>query len=182
MRFNVIGIGDYIGKCIYDEAEDALLVDKEVVLDFKKKYKDYLKYTKFMIHNKDYRNWISFQFLPQNGDVLKRKFAIITAYNPGGLIYNDFLNFLRNTELESVIKFLGYESYLSIGALFDYSEKSFIIYDIEKKEALNMARKFDQYSIFYNSGEYISISECESGKDILRYEYKKHYYEMKSEK
>ena len=41
MRFNVIGIGDYIGKCIYDEAEDSLMVDDEVVLDFKKEYKEF---------------------------------------------------------------------------------------------------------------------------------------------
>ena len=175
MRFNVIGIGDYIGKCVYDEAEDALLVDGEIVLDFKKKYKNYLRYTKFMIHNLSGREWVSFQFLPRNFEALKRKFAIITAYNPKGMIYNDFLNFLRNTELESVIKAFGYESYLSIGELFDYSEKSFIIYDIEKNDALELARKFDQHSIFYNSGEYISITECKSGKDILKYEYKKHY-------
>ena len=178
MRFNVIGIGDYIGKCVYDEAEDALLVEGEIVLDFKKKYKNYLKYTKFMIHNLSGREWVSFQFLPWDFEVLKRKFAIITAYNPQGMIYNDFLNFLRNTELESVIKALGYESYLSIGELFDYSEKSFIVYDIEKKDAIEIARKFDQYSIFYNSGEYISITECENEKDILKYEYKKHFIEV----
>jgi len=178
LRFNVIGIGDYIGKCVYDEAEDALLVEGEIVLDFKKKYKNYLKYTKFMIHNLSGREWVSFQFLPWDFEVLKRKFAIITAYNPQGMIYNDFLNFLRNTELESVIKALGYESYLSIGELFDYSEKSFIVYDIEKKDAIEIARKFDQYSIFYNSGEYISITECENEKDILKYEYKKHFIEV----
>lgn len=175
MRFNVIGIGDYIGKCVYDEAEDALLVDGEIVLDFKKRYENYLKYTKFMIHNLNGREWVSFQFLPQNGEVLKRKFAIITAYNPKGMVYNEFFNFLKNTELESVLKAFGYESYLSVGELFDHSEKSFIIYDIEKKDALDIAKKFDQHSIFYNSGEYISIIECESGKDILKYGYLKHF-------
>ncbi|WP_456479304.1 DUF3293 domain-containing protein [Nautilia sp.] len=175
MRFDVIGIGDYIGRCVYDEAEDALLVEGEIVLDFKKKYKNYLKYTKFLIHSLNGRNWVSFQFLPSDKSVLERRFAIVTAYNPKGMIYNDFLNFLRNTELESVIKAFGYESYLSIGELFDYSEKSFIIYDIEKKDALEMARKFDQHSIFYNSGEYISITECEGEKDILIYFYEKHY-------
>jgi hypothetical protein len=128
LRFEVIGIGDYIGKCVYDEAEDALMVDGEIVLDFKKKYKEYLKYTKFMIHDVNGREWISFQFIPRNFEILKRKFAIITAYNPKGMIYNDFLNFLRNTELESVIKAFGYESYLSIGELFDYYEKSFILF------------------------------------------------------
>ena len=128
-----------------------------------------------MIHDVNGREWISFQVIPRNFEILKRKFAIITAYNPKGMIYNDFLNFLRNTELESVIKAFGYESYLSIGELFDYYEKSFIIYDIEKEDALNLAKKFDQYSIFYNSGEYISITECDSGKDILKYEYIKHF-------
>ena len=175
MRFEVIGIGDYIGKCVYGEAEDALMVDGEIVLDFKKKYKEYLKYTKFMIHDVNGREWFSFQFIPRNFEVLKRKFAIITAYNPKGMIYNDFLNFLRNTELESVIKAFGYESYLSIGELFDYYEKSFIIYDIEKDDALHLAKKFDQYSIFYNNGEYISITQCDSGRDILKYKYMKHF-------
>ncbi len=175
MRFEVTGIGDYIGKCVYDEAEDALIVNGEIVLDFKKKYKDYLKYTKFMIHDLCGREWISFQFLPKSDEKLRRNFAIITAYNPKSMVYNDFINFLRNTELESVIKAFGYESYLSVGELFDYSEKSFIIYDITKKDALDIAKKFDQYSIFYNNGKCISIIECETGNDILRYEYKKHY-------
>jgi len=175
LRFNVIGIDEYVGKCVYDEAEDALILNGEIVLDFKKKYKDYLRYTKFMIHNLNGREWISFQFLPQNYETLKRPFAIVTAYNPKGMIYNDFLNFLRNTELESVIKAFGYECYLSVGELFDYSEKSFIIYDIPKHEALSIASKFDQYSIFYNSGEYISVTECDGGEDILRYDYTKHY-------
>ena len=75
LRFEVIGIGDYIGKCIYDEAEDALMVDGEIVLDFKKKYKEYLKYTKFMIHDVNGREWISFQFIPRNFEILKRKLS-----------------------------------------------------------------------------------------------------------
>jgi len=175
LRFNVIGIGDYIGKCVYDEAEDALIVENEIVLDFKKKYVEYLKYTKFMINTINGREWISFQFIPQNYESLKRKFAIITAYNPKDMIYNEFTNFLRLTELESVIKAFNYEYYLSIGELFDYDEKSFIIYDIEKNEAVNLAKKFDQYSIFYNDGENISIIECESKKEILKYNFLKHF-------
>ena len=99
----------------------------------------------------------------------------ISAVNIGGQTIHSFFEFSRNTELESVIKAFGYESYLSIGELFDYYEKSFIIYDIEKEDALNLAKKFDQYSIFYNSGEYISITECDSGRDILKYEYIKHF-------
>jgi hypothetical protein len=173
MRFNVIGIGDYKGKYIYDEAEDALMVDGKVMLDFKKRYKDYLKYTKFLINSLKGRHWISFQFIPDDIDVLKRKFAIITAHNPKGIILNEFLNFLRNTELEIILKSFGYEYYSSIGELFDHSEYSFIIYDIEKDDALNIGKQFDQYSIFYNSGEYISISECETGTDILNFRYLK---------
>jgi len=175
VRFDVIAIGDFKGKCVYDEAEDALMLGHEVVLDFKKKYKDYLLYTKFMIHGLNGREWISFQFIPQNYDSLKRKFAIITAHNPQGMIYNGLLNFLRNTELESVIKAFGYETYLSIGELFDHSEESFIIYDIEKSDALEIGKKFDQYTIFYNSGEYISITECDTGSDVVKYDYTIHF-------
>jgi len=175
MRFNVIGIGDYKGKCIYDEAEDALILDDDIVLDFKKKYDDYLRYTKFLINSLEGRNWISFQFIPDNYEILKRKFAVITAFNPKGLILNDLLNFLKNTELEIIIKSFGYEYYLSIGELFEHSEYSFVIYDIEKDDALNIAKKFDQHSIFYNSGESIFITECDSKTDLLSYNYLIHF-------
>ena len=175
MKFNVIAIGDYIGKCVYDEAEDALMVDNKIVLDFKKRYEDYLKYTKFMINTKLSRNWISFQFIPADYEYLKTPFAIITAYNPKDLILNDFLNFIRNSELESVIKTLGYDYMTSIGELFDHSEESFIVYDIEKKDAIDIAKQFDQDTIFYNSGNNISITKCEDGKDILKYNYEKHF-------
>jgi len=175
MKFDVIGIGDYIGKCIYDEAEDALMVDNKIVLDFKKKYKHYLKYTKFLINTSMDRNWVSFQFIPSNREYLKRKFAIITAFNPKNLILNDFLNFIRNTELESVLKSLGYEYMTSIGELFDHSEESFIVYDIEKDEAVNIGKQFDQDTVFYNSGKSISVVKCEDGKEILKYNYEKHF-------
>jgi len=175
MRFEVIGIGDYIGKCVYDEAEDALMVDHQVVLDFKKEYKDYLRYTKFLINSVNGRNWVSFQFLPADYEFLNKKFAIITAYNPKNLILNDFLNFLRNTELESVLKTRKYDYMTSIGELFDYSKESFIIYDISKQEALRIGAMFDQDTIFYNSGEEITITKCDTKEDILSYKFKKHF-------
>ena len=175
MKFNVIGIGDYKGRCVYDEAEDGLLVNGKIVLDFKKKYKDYLRYTKFLINTPIGRNWVSFQFIPSNYEFLRRKFAIITAFNPKDLILNDFLNFIRNTELESVIKTLRYDYMTSIGELFDHSEESFIIYDIEKDDALSIARQFDQDTIFYNSGKDISITKCDTKEDILFYDYQDHF-------
>ncbi|MEO1924186.1 DUF3293 domain-containing protein [Caminibacter sp.] len=175
MKFEVIGIGEFKGKCIYDEAEDALMVDDEVVVDFKKKRENYLKYTKFLINNPWGREWISFQFIPNKKAIMQRPFAIITAHNPKDLILNDFLNFIRNTELEGVIKTLKYEYMTSIGELFDYSELSFIIYDISKQEALRIGSMFDQDTIFYNSGEEITITQCDNKKDILYYNFKKHF-------
>ncbi len=179
MKFNVIGIGEYKGKAVYDEFEDALFVDNLMVFDFKRKFKDYLRYTKFLINSKEGRSWVSFQFIPNKYQFLERKFAIITAANPKNLVLNDYVNFLRNSELESVIKVLGYESFLSIGELFGYSETSFIVYDIKKEEALSLASKFDQHSIFYNSGSYISITECDTKKDILYYDYSSYFKEGK---
>jgi len=175
MKFNVIGIGDYIGKCFYDEAEDALMVDEKIVLDFKKRYKNYLKYTKFLINTPYKRVWISFQFIPEDKKFLEKKFAIITAHNPQNLVLNKFLNFIRNTELEGLIKVLGYDYMTSIGELFDYNEKSFIVYDISLKDALDIARQFDQESIFYNSTKEISIVKCDTKEKILKYNYEKHF-------
>ncbi len=175
MKFNVIGIGDYIGKCVYDEAEDALMVDGKTVLDFKKKYKQYPKYTKFLINTSISRNWISFQFIPKEYKFLKRKFAIITAHNPNKLILNSFLNFIRNSELEGVIKTLKYDYMTSVGELFDYNERSFIVYDIEKNDALLIAKQFDQDTIFYNSKTEITITKCSTNEDVLKYNYEKHF-------
>jgi hypothetical protein len=175
MKFEVIGIDKFKGFCIYDEDEDSLIVNKKVVLNFKKDFDDYLKYTKFMINNASKRAWVSFQFIPKEYELLKRKFTIITAYNPKHIIFNDFTNFLRNSELQKDIVKLGYEHYLSIGELFYYSERGFIVYDISKEEALKLGRKYNQHSIFYNSGEDISITECDTQKDILKYNYLKHF-------
>ena len=175
MKFDVIGIGDYIGKCVYDEAEDALMVDEKIVLDFKKKYKNYLKYTKFLINTPFQRGWISFQFIPQQKELLERKFAVITAYNPQNLILNSFLNFIRNIELEGLIKTLDYDYMTSIGELFDYNEKSFIVYDISLSDALDIANQFDQESVFYNSTREISIIKCDTKEKILKYNYEKHF-------
>jgi hypothetical protein len=175
MKFNVIGIGDYKGKCVYDEAEDALMLEDEVVVDFKKKYKDYHRYTKFLINSPLGRRWISFQFIPAKKAVLAKPFAIITAHNPKDMIFNSFLNFIRNTELESVIKSLGYDYMTSIGELYEYREESFIVYDIELKEALRIASMFDQDTIFYNDTKEISIIKCENAEKILNYNYEIHF-------
>jgi hypothetical protein len=175
MKFEVIGIGDYKGRCVYDEAEDALMIDDEVVVDFKKKYDDYLKYTKFLINSPLGREWVSFQFIPAKKASLAKPFAIITAHNPKDMIFNDFLNFIKNTELEAVIKSLGYEYMTSIGELYDYKEESFIVYDIPLDEALRVASMFDQDTIFYNDTKEISIIKCESEKKILSYDYTIHF-------
>ncbi|WP_236619695.1 DUF3293 domain-containing protein [Lebetimonas sp. JS085] len=82
---------------------------------------------------------------------------------------------MKNTELEVILKTFGYEYFSSVGELFDHGEYSFIVYDIEKDDALNIAKEFDQYSFFYNSGEYISITECESKEDLLNYNYMIHF-------
>ena len=63
----------------------------------------------------------------------------------------------------------------SIGELFDYSEESFIVYDLDKNEALRIGNMFDQESIFYNSGSEISITNCKTKEDILKYNYEIHF-------
>ena len=179
MKHLVKGIDNIKGDLIYDEAEDSLFQNNKIVLDFKKPYKNYLLYTKFLISTKNTYTWVSFQFIPKNLTFLSRKFAIITAYNPKNEILNEFENFLRNTKLEKEIK--KYEYYLSIGTLFYYFEKSFIIYDIEKIDAINLANKFGQDSIFYNDTDSIMITKCETNKDILKFNFKEEKWIIKTE-
>jgi hypothetical protein len=176
MRFKVIGIGDYRGRCVYEESEDVLMVNEEIVLDFKKKsYKEFHQYGKFLINDRWGRAWISFQFIPTNYHILKRRFAIITASNPQNLHLTEFNNFLRNSELERTIRRKKFDYLTSIGELSYTLRYFFLIYDISKKDALGLARQFDQGSFFYNTGTAISFIDTKTGNPTLYYDYSSHF-------
>jgi hypothetical protein len=183
MRFKVIGIGDYKGKCVYEETEDILMVNEEPVLDFKKKgFEDFHRYAKFLINHKWGRAWISFQFIPSNYQILKRKFAIITASNPQNLHLNEFSNFLRNGELERAIRRKHFDYLTSIGELSHTLRYYFLVYEIPKREALGLARQFDQQSFFYNDGKSIAFIDTKSGEPFLYYDYLAHFKEKRGDR
>jgi len=181
-RFKVIGIGEYKGECVYEEREDVLMVNEKIVVDFKKKgFRDFFQYGKFLINDRWGRGWISFQFIPANYQFLKRKFAIITATNPRNLHLTQFENCLRQAELERRIRRKHFDYVLSIGELSYTLYHFFLIYDIPVKDAIGLAKQFDQGAFFYNDGERIQFINPNNREIILKYDYSSHFYQKERE-
>jgi hypothetical protein len=173
MRFRVIGIGEYKGECVYEEREDVLMVNEKIVIDFKKKsFKEFFRYGKFLINDRWGRAWISFQFIPANYHLLRRRFAIITATNPKNLHLTQFENCLRQVELERRIRRKNYDYVTSIGELSYTLLHFFLIYDIPLQEAAGLARQFDQGAFFYNDGERIAFINPATKEPLEGFEYR----------
>lgn len=54
----------------------------------------------------------------------------------------------------------------ALGYLEDHSEESYCIYGIRFEEAIDLARAFDQYAIFYRSAKDVGYYECATRKAI----------------
>ncbi|GGP48828.1 DUF3293 domain-containing protein [Shewanella saliphila] len=88
-------------------------------------------------------------------------FAIVTAHNPSGLLLNPSQNRLLDRQLQSKIQ--QYKSpYRSlIGAAPDLShmEKSWAVF-IDKEQALELGREFNQHAIYYVNQGLLSLVAC----------------------
>ena len=80
-----------------------------------------------------------------------KQFAIITAFNPKNKPLSEIENISKNIELEKDISVYKYEK--SVGFLDNHKEDSFCIYDISFEKAIELGKKYKQYSIFFNYGK-----------------------------
>ena len=80
-----------------------------------------------------------------------KSFAILTAWNPMNKQIRLKENIQRNNMLKNDIK--NYNFVDAVGFLDEYYENSFCIYDITFKKAIFLAKKYEQYSIFYNNNK-----------------------------
>ena len=99
-------------------------------------------------------------------NIYKFSFAIITAENPMNKIYPNDINKKHNNLLEIKLKDLNYKYEKCIGGEGAHCENSFIIYEIQKDEAINLGLEFKQYSIFYNDKSFLTYIECAT-RDII---------------
>ena len=95
-------------------------------------------------------------------------FAIITAWNPMIEKCSGDDNIAMNSQLEAKIKSLKYAYEHTIGKCDGHSEDSFIIYRINKREAIQLGNDFKQYSIFYNARHSLEYIECENETILLK--------------
>ena len=82
-------------------------------------------------------------------------------------IYPNDINKKHNNLLEIKLKDLNYKYEKCIGGEGAHCENSFIIYEIQKDEAINLGLEFKQYSIFYNDKRLLSYIECATRNVIL---------------
>jgi len=141
----------------------------------KKEWLTIYKYTKFLINDGKNKAWFSFQFLPKQEHYLSRIFTIISAENPNMQLQSNQLNKANNVSMQNILHEKGVEFYDSMGELSGHEEKSFIVYDLDKKEAISLGKQFGQESILFNDGEFISIINCKTQKIELELKYNKFY-------
>ena len=93
-------------------------------------------------------------------------FAILTAWNPNNQPLNLEENTLRNEALFEKLLEYGYPFDEALGYLDEHSEESYCIYGIGFEEAIELAKIFEQYAIFYSSTKFVGYYECETGVAI----------------
>ncbi|MGK0408879.1 MAG: hypothetical protein ACJASB_001031 [Shewanella psychromarinicola] len=88
-------------------------------------------------------------------------FAIVTAHNPRGTSLSPSQNRLLDHQLQSKIQQYNRPYRALIGAAADWShmEKSWAVF-IDKEQAVELGREFNQHAIYYVNQGLISLVSC----------------------
>ncbi|MCL1126970.1 DUF3293 domain-containing protein [Shewanella surugensis] len=88
-------------------------------------------------------------------------FAIITAYNPQGVLLSSMQNRLLDRKLQNEIEALGLPYRAIMGASADkrHMEKSWAI-TVDRNVAIQMGVKFDQNAIYYVEADHLRLIPC----------------------
>jgi hypothetical protein len=88
-------------------------------------------------------------------------FAIVTAHNPRGSILSPSQNRLLDRQLQSKIQQYNRPYRALIGAAADLShmEKSWAVF-IDKEQAVELGREFNQHAIYYVNRGLLSLIAC----------------------
>ena len=97
-----------------------------------------------------------------------KPFAILTAHNPQNTPLSLEENTQRNAELFKTLMASDYLFDSALGYLDDHSEESYCIYEITFDDAISIAKKYDQYSIFYRGVNSVGYYETNTLKAITQ--------------
>lgn len=95
-----------------------------------------------------------------------KPFAILTAWNPNNQPLSLEENTLRNETLFEKLLEYGHPFDEALGYLDKHSEESYCIYGIGFEDAIELAKMFEQYAIFYSSATHVGYYECATGVAI----------------
>ncbi|WP_345978229.1 DUF3293 domain-containing protein [Sulfurimonas sp. HSL3-7] len=90
----------------------------------------------------------------------------MTAHNPHNQQLQREENRLLNQKLYSDL-YSDYEILDARGCLEEHCEEGYLVYDITLEDAIDIGRKYSQYSIFYNSGYTLSYISCEEKNVVV---------------
>ena len=108
----------------------------------------------------------SFEDVPTD-KLFSKRFAIITAWNPNNEPLTDAINNQNNEFLVKELQQMGLSFDDALGYLGDHIEESYCVYDISFAQAIELGKKFHQYSIFYNDTQSIGYYSVDTSKGIL---------------
>lgn len=92
----------------------------------------------------------------------KKKFAIVTAFNPMNQKTPQSENMKQNALMEEDLVRQGYLFYATEGFLDGHLEKSFTVEDISEEQAVALGVKYRQYAILYNDAKGVRFVRCGS--------------------
>lgn len=90
----------------------------------------------------------------------KKKFAVVTAFNPMNRKTSLAENMKSNALLEADLIREGYLFYATDGALDGHLEKSFTIEGISETQAVEIGLKYRQHAILYNDDRGVRFVRC----------------------
>lgn len=95
-----------------------------------------------------------------------KPFTILTAWNPNNQPLCLDENNIRNARLFSLLLESNYRFDEALGYLDEHSEESYCIYEIGFEEAIELAKAFDQYAIFFSSDTHVGYYKCATSEAI----------------
>ncbi len=108
----------------------------------------------------------TFEDVPED-KLFSKRFAIITAWNPNNEPPTDAINIHNNELLVKELEQMDLSFDDALGYLGEHQEESYCVYDISFTQAIELGKRFQQYSIFYNDTQSIGYYRVDTSKAIL---------------
>ncbi len=102
-----------------------------------------------------------------NAPLFSTSFVIITAWNPENTTLSELENIQNNQRLEKVLESMGKDFVPALGYLDKHSEESYCVFKLDLQQALDLGKRFHQFSIFYYGCDFLGYYEVATSQPIL---------------